>query len=279
MAATPHSAPTKTILKPSSFSGEKFMHPTNLKKIITTVTLTAIAAGSLWNSNAAWAQRQAPSRADTRDERRQQTENMTPEQRREYYQGRIQERLKNMTPEQRQRFESFRAQLGEMQRQQQIASVSGEDRQKFLMQSAGIEDSETQNAIIEFVMEQARRRQPVIEAASKLSELLADKTTSNEVLATQQETLTAASKAFRSWKEIALKELDAKVKFSENARLKSLLILVGIIGDEAGDAGGFNAIFPKGLAGGGDITTMLPPMQDPISAMMGGNRGAAPAAN
>jgi hypothetical protein len=37
-----------------------------------------------------------------------------------------------------------------------------------------------------------------------------------------------------------------------NPRLKSLLVLVGIIGDEASDAGGFNAIFPGGLAGGGE---------------------------
>jgi len=256
------------------------MKNTNRKNIVGVLAFTAITTGSLLCSGAAWAQRQAPSRADTRDERRQQTENMTPEQRQQYFQGRMQERLKNMTPEQRQRFESFRAQMGEMQRQQQIASVSGEDRQKFLMQSAGVDDIETQNAIIAFVMEQAKQRQPVTDAALKLSELLADKTATNETITAQQETLTAASKTFRTWKEGALKELDAKIKYSENVRLKSLLMLVGIVGEEGSDAGGFNAIFPKGLAGGGDIMTKLPPTQDPITAMMGGNRsGATPAAN
>lgn len=226
-----------------------------------------------------FAQRQAPDRGRTRDENRARIEQMTPEQRGQYFQGRIQERLKNMTPEQRQRFESFRAQMSEMQRQQQVASVSGEDRQKFLMQSAGVNDPETQNAIIAFVMEQATQRQPVTAAALKLSELLADKSATDETISAQQETLSAASKTFRTWKEGALKELDAKIKFSENARLKSLLMLVGIVGDEGSDAGGFNAIFPKGLAGGGDIMTMLPPMQDPISALINGNRSGTQPAN
>lgn len=244
----------------------------NQTSIFATLTLTAIATAGL-TSGPAWAQRQAPSRADTRDERRQQTANMTPEQRRQYFQGRMQERLNNMTPEQRQRFEAFRSQMQEMQRQQQVASVSGEDRQKFLMQSAGVDDTETQNAIIAFVMEQAKQRQPVTEAALKLSDLLADKSATNEVIAAQQEALSTASQSFRKWKEAALKELDAKVQYSQNARLKSLLMLVGIIGDESSDAGGFNAIFPKGLAGGGDITTLLPAVQDPVSAMMGGGRG------
>jgi hypothetical protein len=226
-----------------------------------------------------FAQRQAPDRSRTRDENRARIEQMAPEQRQQYFQERMQERLKNMTPEQRQRFEAFRSQMGEMQRQQQVASASGEDRQKFLMQSAGVNDPETQNAIIAFVMEQARQRQPVTDAALKLSELLADKSAADEAIAAQQKTLSAASKAFRVWKEGALKELDSKINFSASARLKSLLMLVGIIGDEGSDAGGFNAIFPKGLAGGGDITSMLPPAQDPISAMLSGNRGAAQSAN
>ena len=240
---------------------------TRLQKIIVTVALTSTVVGI--GSSPAWAQREAPGRDERRDERRRQTENMTPEQRRQYYQQRMQERMKNMTPEQRQRFEARRAQFEQMQRQQQIASVSSEDRQKFLMQSAGVEDGETQNAIIAFVIEQAKQRQAVTEAALQLSTLLADKTASNEAITAQQETLSAASKAFRAWKENALKELDAKIKFSENARLKSLLILVGIVGDEGSDAGGFNAIFPGGLAGGGDIAALLPPAPDE----MGGGRG------
>ena len=137
-------------------------------------------------------------------------------------------------------------------------NVSSEDRQRYLMISARITDRDVQNAIIAFVAEQSKQRQPVTEAALKLSALLADETASSESIGDQQEELSAASKAFRAWKEGALKTLDTKIGYSKNPRFHSLLVLVGIIGDEASDAGGFNTIFPKGVAGDGDITDFIP---------------------
>jgi hypothetical protein len=139
---------------------ENFMN-THFFRKTTTAALAALTI-SAFAPNFSWAQQTPPSRQERRDTQRERLEQMSPEQRQQYFQGQIQERLKNMTPEQRQRVESLRAQWGEMQRQQQVASVSGEDRQKFLMQSAGVNDPETQNAIIAFVMEQARQRQPSV---------------------------------------------------------------------------------------------------------------------
>jgi len=205
--------------------------------------------------------------------------NMSPEQIQQ-----LAERYSNMTPEQRQQFEERFMQQGRGgggggggrggrgegrgpgregggeggNRWGRQVEISGEDRQKYLMTSAGITDVAVQNAIIAFVAEQAAQRQPVTEAALEVSKLLADKSATPAAINAAQENLTGASKAFRSWKEGALKALDEKVSYSKNPRVKSLLMLVGIIGDEAAAAGGFNAISPRGLAGGGDIMDMVP---------------------
>jgi hypothetical protein len=145
------------------------------------------------------------------------------------------------------------------------------------MNSAGIEDATVQDPIIAFVLEQAQHRQTVLEAATALSNSLADKASTPETLSTSLQKLQAASKEFRIWKLGALKELDAKISYSANPRLQSLLTLVGILGDEATDAGGFNAIFPKGLAGGGDIVDLLPKQENQGGwggfGGMGGGRG------
>jgi len=50
--------------------------------------------------------------------------------------------------------------------------------------------------------------------------------------------------------------------------------LVGILGDESQDAGGFSAIFPKGVAGTGDIVDLLPKIENNGGwGGMGGGRG------
>ena len=225
--------------------------------------LVLLLAGIL--SSSAMAQRDAPTaeqKQETRDERRARIEQMTPEQRQQYFSTRMQERLKNMTPEQRSQWEARRTQMESYRRQEQIAAVSGEDRQRYLMKSSGIEDNEVQDAIMAFVMEQAQKRKTVTDEGRQLSMLLADANTAPEAFTAQFTKLQTAAKEFRTWKEGALKELDAKVKYSTNPRLHALLVLVGIVGDEGGDAGGFNAMFPKGLAGDGDIATLLPPVEN-----------------
>jgi hypothetical protein len=241
------------------------------RSLIRDLAATALGASLILATVSSQAQQTPPSREERRTERQQQTANMTPEQRQQYYQQRMQERMKNMTPEQRQRWSERQAQMQQMQRQQQIASVSGDDRQRYLMKTAGVTDTAVQDPIIAFVNEQAQKRQPVTEAARKLSDLMADANSTPDAISAQLETLRTASKEFRTWKEGALKELDAKIGYTKDSRLQSLLVLVGILGDESTDAGGFNAIFPKGVAGEGDIIDLLPKTEN--QGGWGGGRG------
>jgi hypothetical protein len=227
---------------------------------------------------ATWAQRQPATpeaRQESREDRQRRIEQMTPEQRQQYFQQRQEERLKTMTPEQRAQFEARRAQMEQMRRQDQLNSVSVNDRQRFLMNSAGVEDAAVQDAVFAFLVEQAQKRVPVTEAATQLSALLADKSSASDALSTQLQKLQAASKEFRAWREGALAALDTKIGYSKDSRLQSLLVLVGILGNESTDAGGFNAIFPKGLAGSGDIIDLLPKTDNAnnFGGMGGGRMG------
>ncbi len=186
----------------------------------------------------------------------------TPDARDQYFRNRIKERLNSMTPEERAKWEANRTMRESFLRQQQIAGVSGEDRQRYLMTSAGLTDTTVQNTIIAFAIEQAQKRKPVTDEGRRYSMLLADADTTGSSFNAQFTKLQTAAREFRAWKEDALKELDAKVKYSSNPRLYALLVLVGILGDEGSDAGGFNAMFPRGLAGDGDIATLLPPVEN-----------------
>lgn len=220
---------------------------------------SVLAGTALLACSPVWAQPEAPGGEQKWwEEQRKQMEGLTPEQRQEFRQQQWQERLKAMTPEQRAQFEGRRAQMEQFQRQQKIAATSADDRQRFLMKSAGINDVAEQDAILAFSAELAEHRKPVTEAATQLSTLLGDAEATPDALSTQLAKLQTASKDFRAWQEGALKALDVKANFSTNPRLLSLLTLVGIISDESYDAGGFNAIFPKGVAGSGDIVDLLP---------------------
>ena len=256
------------------------VRPISFRTLVSCLALSCTASGALLlESNAAYAQRSPQERRqEQREERQERRENMTPEQREQARQQREQQwqqRLRDMTPEQRQRFEQRRAQMEQMRRQEQIANVSGDDRQRYLMQSAGVADVAAQDAIIAFVTAQMERRQPVTEAARRLSDSLADANSTPEAISGQLEALRVASKEFRAWKEGALKELDAKIGYTKDSRLQSLLVLVGILGDESTDAGGFNAIFPKGVAGQGDIIDLLPKTEGDQGGWggFGGGRG------
>jgi len=218
----------------------------------------ALSAGLALNSGVALAQREAPTRQENRAERRQQIQNMTPEQRTEYFQKRMEERMATMTPEQRAQFQTFRAQAQVFQRQAQVAQVSTVDRQRYLMSSAGIEDATIQDAILEYSKALVKERETVTKAATDLRVLIGDKDATTEAIAEQTEKLTTASVDFRVWKEGALKDLDEKISYSTDARLKAFLILTNVIGDESNDAGGYATIFPKDVAGSGDIIDLLP---------------------
>lgn len=164
-----------------------------------------------------------------------------------------------------------RARREQMMRQRQVANLTPEQRQKYLLESAGIKSTTIQNSIIAFAAELAAKRQEVTQVALSLSALLADDTASNMAIGDELKKLEEASQKYREWSEAALKEFDEKIGYSKDVRLKSLLVLIGIIGDAAGDAGGFNAIFPKGLVGEGDIADLLPAPQ--MGEMGGGGEG------
>lgn len=167
-----------------------------------------------------------------------------------------------------------RARREQMMRQRQVANLTPEQRQKYLLESAGVKTSTVQNAIISFAAELAAQRQEVTKVALSLSALLADNTASDIAIGDELKKLEEASKKYREWNESALKEFDQKVGYSKDIRLRSLLVLIGIIGDAASDAGGFNAIFPKGLVGEGDIADLLPaPQMGEMGEERGNRRG------
>jgi hypothetical protein len=166
-----------------------------MKKIIS-LGLGVLALGM--STQAAFAQREAPTRQDRRQQRQQETANMTPEQRAQFMQQRFQERLKNATPEQRARMEQRMQQMQEQARAQGIdpndpaammqlmqrggrggngGNAGGrgggapldpaarEAQRRQMMMSAGIYDKATQDDILAFIVAEEQARQPLLQLA------------------------------------------------------------------------------------------------------------------
>lgn len=152
-----------------------------------------------------------------------------PGQRRQERQNQIQ----NMTPEQRAAFQQQAQQRMEQRREEQT-------RNNLIEQ--GFTNKDSQNAILEFVKAQTKARAPIREQAQKLTEALRDQDVTDPEITTQLADLRTAIKTEKERTETAEKELDAKIGYTKNARLDALLTTQGILGDESfysGGGGGF----------------------------------------
>ena len=151
-----------------------------------------VLASSGWQ--VAHAQREAISRDDRRAQRQTQMENMTPQQRLEFFNNRFNERLKSATPEQRQQMLDMRAQVEQKmkeagisptdpdvwQKMQQSGVLNGigeqngnnaggnraaADAMKQMMEAAGISNFDIQDAVIAYVNEQNKARVTLLQLA------------------------------------------------------------------------------------------------------------------
>lgn len=230
------------------------------------------------------AQRQQPSRDERREQRREEIERMTPEQRQQYFRTRREERLRNMTPEQRQQWEQRRQ---EWQRRQAEGGGQGgwggpggqggwgapgeqggwgaPDQQENVdvMANAGITDDTVKDAIRAFVAAQQEARKPLLEMARQITLELGKADMTNEQIAARLKEFRTATAVDQKRYETALQELDTKIGYTKNARLETFLMMAGILGYEAPQVGGSVAIFAN-------LT--------PTAAPAGAEQAAAPAA-
>lgn len=210
----------------------------------------ALCAGTVQTS---FAQRTADDKQQNRTEQRaarqQAFQNMTPEQRQQFFQQRMQQRQQQMqqqwnamTPEQRQQFTQQMEQRADQRADQQVASE---------MQAAGITDPETMDAIKQFVADQRTARKPLLAMAKKIATSLGVKTTADEATTASLADFRKAVAADQARYDKALKDLDAKIGYSTNPKLEAFLTLIGVLGNESSAVGGANAIFPNPMGGFG----------------------------
>lgn len=251
-------------------------------------TLIVFLAGGLLQI--AEAQRGAPSRDERRQQRRQENENLTPEQRRQNWEARWNERLKSATPEQRQRMIERREQMQERMREQGLdpndpnswgqmmrdgrgerASQEKADQMRAAMIAAGILDKAVQDEIIAFVLRQDAARAELLRLAQTAAQTLirpeggvqtvADDGTpvrvppspeSNAAVQTAFAAYETALGAERTRYGADLKQLDEKIQFSTTPRIKAFLSLVGITDMETHAIGGPEVVFsaPEERRGG-----------------------------
>ena len=157
-----------------------------------------VLASSGWQ--VAHAQREAISRDDRRAQRQTQMQNMTPQQRLEYFNNRFNERLKSATPEQRQQMLAMRAQVEQkmkdagisptdpdawqkMQNAGVLNGIGGQngqngggnraaDAMKQMMNAAGISNFDIQDAIVTYVNEQNKARVTLLQLAQTTARAL-----------------------------------------------------------------------------------------------------------
>lgn len=105
---------------------------------------------------------------------------------------------------------------------------------RMMLRHAGLEDTDLQDTIIEFLTEQGAARQPVRDQYwafrnSLRKPLLSDA----QVAALLAEYRASVARAKEDYAK-ALQGLDAKIGYSKNPRLEAVLVQEGIIGDEEG---------------------------------------------
>jgi len=152
------------------------------------IALTLLVLSGL--SNTAHAQRDPKSREEKRTERQDVISKMTPEQRQQYFQNRMQDRAKNMTPEQRQRMAERMQQMQNGGGQnwggqngdaagadgqgdpQQGAATAKANQMRAAMIAAGITETPVQDDIIAFILQQEKVRASLLQVAQTAAQAL-----------------------------------------------------------------------------------------------------------
>lgn len=221
----------------------------------------------------AHAQRAPISRDDRRTQRRAAMANMTPEQRREYYQNQWQQRYNAATPEQRARMDAARANQGSNANGTGTNNANGrtgngqngasrsrnrsnngtgtttdtqhEERMRALMKAAGITDKAQQDPVVAFVLTQEKARQPLIKTARDVASSLKDGKSTPEQITAKWATYETTLDQDKTRYQKDLATLDAKIGWSKDPRLKSFLTLVGVVNPDSLSYGGVSAIFTE----------------------------------
>ena len=152
--------------------------------------------------------------------------------------------FRNMTPEQRQQFMQQRMEEGVRQQ----------------LTAAGVV-KEVQDPIVEAWKAQQTARQDIAAKARELAQGLRPNGATDEELGIMLRDLREAVTAEKTRRDTAVKELDAKISYSKNPRLDAILTVLGLIGDESaysnmggmamGGRGGFGGGGPGGGGFGG----------------------------
>lgn len=248
--------------------------------------LTALIGLAVTQS--AFAQREAISREDRRAQRSAATENMTPQERQQYFQNRMQQRQQAMTPEQRQRMAERMQQMQNGGGQnwggqngdaagpdgqgdpQQGAATAKANQMRAAMIAAGITETQVQDDIIAFILQQEKVRASLLQVAQTAAQALIKPTVPEgtppvvETAAVDgqpaapaaidikvanaevERTIGDYETALETEKDRYandLKDLDAKVSYSTTPRIKSFLSLIGVLNFESYALGGPSVIF------------------------------------
>lgn len=244
---------------------------TNQSHIMNRIVLSLGLLTTLSLGSAAFAQREVPDRGARRDQRRAALQNMTPQQRTQWFQNRWQERYNAATPEQKAQMDARRAEMASAMKAQGLdpndpnargkngRPADREAQMRAMMNASGISDKAVQDPIIAFALTRERERQPVVVLARDVAASLrtsapattpvadngAPTTTpaSDETIAQK---FTAYQQALDADKTLAANELaalDKQVSFSTNPRLKAFLSLVGLLDSDSFALGGPATIF------------------------------------
>lgn len=232
------------------------MKRSTLNRFVTPAVLLGLNAGLL---HVAHAQRGVTQddRAARREQRRQQWEKMTPEQRQQFIQQRRQEfqqRLANMTPGQRAEWEKRQQQRRQQWLQQLPADQRAAIEQRMKEQQAKDTaeraqlgevgaDQATQDALLRFQRRQQFARMGLLRQAQATANAIRDKNITDDQLAKQLADFRNAVADDNVRYENELQELDKQIGYSKKPKLEAYLTLSEVVGDESYAVGGPQAIF------------------------------------
>lgn len=165
------------------------------------------------------------------------------------------------------------------QRQQMIMGFM-ETQLRQQMTGAGFEDKALQDPIIAFWRVQETARQPLRDETDQLMDGLRNKTATNDEIGIMMRDVRDAVTAEKTRHDAAVKDLDAQVHYTKNARLEAILTVMGLLGDEItySNLAGTNLMmrgFMAGMAGRGGPGRRGGAGANGAGAANGGANGAA----